>query len=79
MPSVFRCCSSFCFPHEKLSVQVHPDDEQARARRPALGQNRVLVCGARQAGSAGRVGTETRRHRAQVRGAIHAEPRRRSC
>ena len=33
MPPAIRsgspCCSSFSFPHEKLSVQVHPDDTQA--------------------------------------------------
>ena len=29
IPNDFPCCSSFLFPHEKLSVQVHPDDEQA--------------------------------------------------
>src|SRR6202451_3895689 len=29
-PSRFPLLTKFLFPHEKLSVQVHPDDEQAR-------------------------------------------------
>ena len=30
MPTASRCSLKFLFPHEKLSVQVHPDDEAAR-------------------------------------------------
>ena len=30
MPGAFPLLLKFLFPHEKLSVQVHPDDEQAR-------------------------------------------------
>ncbi len=44
MPSRFPLLIKFLFPKEKLSVQVHPDDEGAAQSRPALRQDRVLVC-----------------------------------
>ena len=52
----FPLLVKFLFPAEKLSVQVHPDDAGAQASRPALRQDRVLVCARCQAGRAGALG-----------------------
>ena len=40
----FPLLVKFLFTADKLSVQVHPDDEQARKRGSAMRQNGMLVC-----------------------------------
>ena len=57
----FPLLVKFLFPGDKLSVQVHPDDEQAQQDRPALRKNRMLVCVARAARRSSCAGIEARR------------------
>ena len=57
----FPLLVKFLFPGDKLSVQVHPDDEQAQQDRPALRKDRMLVCVARTARRSSCAGIEARR------------------
>ena len=63
----FPLLLKFLFPHEKLSVQVHPDDEASPARRPTVGENRVLVYRSCETGGTDCVGIEARRYDAATR------------
>ncbi len=56
----FPLLVKFLFPADKLSVQVHPDDDQARKCRAALRQDRVLVCAAGETRRTSRAGIEAR-------------------
>ena len=47
----FPLLIKFLFPGDKLSVQVHPDDEAGAQDRPALRQDRVLVRARGQSGA----------------------------
>ena len=42
-PDRFPLLIKFLFPHDKLSVQVHPDDEHAQTIGPAVGKDGMLV------------------------------------
>ena len=48
----------FIFPQEKLSVQVHPDDDGARKIGFPVGKDGVLVCSRREARGADRAWPE---------------------
>ena len=59
----------FIFPEDKLSLQVHPGDEYARAarsRRRRHRQNRDVVCGLRSPRSRSALGLQAWRHAARA-------------
>ena len=58
----FPLLVKFLFPGDKLSVQVHPDDDAGAEERPALRQDRMLVCAAGKSRSASRTGVEAGSH-----------------
>ena len=67
IPNRFPLLLKFLFPHEKLSVQVHPDDAGGPRVGQPCGKDRMLVCGARPARRADRAGTQARGHPRTIR------------
>ena len=58
----FPLLVKFLFPGDKLSVQVHPDDEQAQQVGQPCGKTECWYVLRGEAGSAGRAGIEAGRH-----------------
>jgi mannose-6-phosphate isomerase len=69
--SRFPLLAKFLFPHEKLSVQVHPDDDDARAIGQPWGKTECWYVAHATAGAEIGVGLKAGTTRAQFEQAIH--------
>ncbi len=70
-PSRFPLLVKFLFPHEKLSVQVHPDDEQARRVGEPWGKTECWYVAHAKAGAQIALGMKPGVAAAQLERAIH--------
>ncbi len=69
----FPLLLKFLFPHEKLSVQVHPDDEQARRVAQPCGKTECWYVAHAKTGSQVALGLKPGVTTAQLEDAIHAK------
>jgi mannose-6-phosphate isomerase len=69
-PERFPLLLKFLFPHEKLSVQVHPDDEQAQATGQPWGKTECWYVAAAKPGSQIALGLKPGVTRAELQRAI---------
>jgi mannose-6-phosphate isomerase len=72
-PSRFPLLLKFLFPHEKLSVQVHPDDEAARRAGQPWGKTECWYVAHAQPGAQVALGLKAGTTRAQFEQAIHEQ------
>jgi len=72
-PSRFPLLLKFLFPHEKLSVQVHPDDEAARRAGQPWGKTECWYVAHAQPGTQVALGLKPGTTRAQFEQAIHEQ------
>jgi mannose-6-phosphate isomerase len=72
-PHRFPLLLKFLFPHEKLSLQVHPDDESARRVGLPWGKTECWYVAHAQPGAQVALGLKEGVTRAQFEGAIHAK------
>lgn len=70
-PTRFPLLVKFLFPHEKLSVQVHPDDEAARQLGQPWGKNECWYIAHAKPGAQVALGLKTGVTRARFEEAIH--------
>ena len=70
-PNRFPLLLKFLFPHEKLSVQVHPDDEAARQIGQPWGKNECWYVAHAKPGAQVALGLKTGVTKAQFERAIH--------
>ena len=70
-PSRFPLLMKFLFPHEKLSVQVHPDDEAARRVGLPCGKTECWYVAHAKPGAQVALGLKTGTTRSQFEQAIH--------
>lgn len=70
-PRRFPLLVKFLFPHEKLSVQVHPDDESARRLGQPCGKNECWYVAHAKPGAQVALGLKSGITRAQLEQAIH--------
>jgi mannose-6-phosphate isomerase len=70
-PNRFPLLLKFLFPHEKLSVQVHPDDEAARAAGQPWGKTECWYVAHAKPGAQIALGLKPGATRAQLQQAIH--------
>jgi mannose-6-phosphate isomerase len=72
-PSRFPLLLKFLFPHQKLSVQVHPDDEAARRAGQPWGKTECWYVAHARPGTQVALGLEPGTTRAQFEQAIHGQ------
>jgi mannose-6-phosphate isomerase len=72
-PSRFPLLLKFLFPHEKLSVQVHPDDEAARRAGQPWGKTECWYVANAKSGAQVALGLKPGVTRAQFEEAIHQQ------
>jgi mannose-6-phosphate isomerase len=72
-PSRFPLLLKFLFPHEKLSVQVHPDDEAARRAGQPWGKTECWYVAHARPGTQVALGLKPGTTRAQFEQAIHGQ------
>jgi mannose-6-phosphate isomerase len=72
-PSRFPLLTKFLFPHEKLSVQVHPDDEAARRSGFPCGKTECWYVAHAKPGAQVGLGLKPGTTRAQFEQAIHLQ------
>ncbi len=72
-PSRFPLLLKFLFPHEKLSVQVHPDDEAARRAGQPWGKTECWYVAHARPGTQIALGLKPGTTRAQFEQAIHGQ------
>jgi mannose-6-phosphate isomerase len=72
-PSRFPLLLKFLFPHEKLSVQVHPDDEAARRKGQPWGKTECWYVAHARPGAEIALGLKPGVSRAQFETAIHQQ------
>jgi mannose-6-phosphate isomerase len=72
-PGRFPLLLKFLFPHEKLSVQVHPDDETARAAGQPWGKTECWYVAHAEPGAQIALGLKPGATRAQFERAIHGQ------
>ena len=72
-PKRFPLLLKFLFPHEKLSVQVHPDDEAARSAGDPCGKTECWYVAHAKAGAQIALGLKPGATRAQFEEAIHQQ------
>ena len=72
-PSRFPLLLKFLFPHEKLSVQVHPDDEAARRAGQPWGKTECWYVAYAQPGAQVALGLKAGTTRAQFEQAIYGQ------
>jgi mannose-6-phosphate isomerase len=72
-PSRFPLLTKFLFPHEKLSVQVHPDDEAARCAGYPCGKTECWYVAHARPGAQIALGLKPGVTRAQFEQAIHQQ------
>jgi mannose-6-phosphate isomerase len=72
-PGRFPLLLKFLFPHEKLSVQVHPDDEAARRAGQPWGKTECWYVAHAQPGTQVALGLKPGTTRAQFEQAIHEQ------
>ena len=72
-PVAFPLLTKFLFPHEKLSVQVHPDDEAARQAGQPCGKTECWYVAHAKPGAQIALGLKPGVTRAQFEQAIHQE------
>jgi mannose-6-phosphate isomerase len=72
-PSRFPLLLKFLFPHEKLSVQVHPDDEAARRAGQPCGKTECWYVAHARSGAQIALGLKPGVTRAQFEQAIHQQ------
>ena len=68
MPNRFPLLLKFLFPHEKLSVQVHPDDAAARRVGQPWGKTECWYVAHAKPGAQVGLGLEARRNEGAIRG-----------
>jgi mannose-6-phosphate isomerase len=72
-PNRFPLLLKFLFPHEKLSVQVHPDDEAARRMGQPWGKNECWYVAHAKPGAQVALGLKAGVTKAQLERAIHGK------